>query len=120
MNSRLLKRDLTPSESSDSLSVPNLQRARGAFASGSSSSDTPIPEGGFDMRLHGNLLEIGGCWGTVDLNAAINLTQKSRSDRPHLPLIRPLGARASNVKRVSDDEIEVYGSLGKFNISDNC
>lgn len=37
---------------------------------------------GVDLRLHGNEIYLGGCWGSVDVQEAVNLRHQTRL---HLP-----------------------------------
>jgi hypothetical protein len=50
-------------------------------------SETPKP---FDVRLHGNVVDIGGKWGTVDLGAAIYGNRSGARSSAYLPRLVPL------------------------------
>ena len=110
--------ELTPSEGSVDSRMPKIQHLRGSAGSDSASSVSSVPANGIDIRLHGNQVHIGGCWGTVDVSDAIKLNQKSRSNRPHLPRIVPLGSRVTVKKGLEDADHHVFRENAR--IADSC
>ena len=49
-----------------------------------------IPPSAVDLRLHGNEIYIGGCWGSVDIKDAVQLNHRTRMSYPPPDLMIPL------------------------------
>ena len=42
-----------------------------------------------DLRVRGNEIHIGGCWGTIDVRSAVKLPHKFRGSKPLIPWMAP-------------------------------
>jgi hypothetical protein len=60
-----------------------------------------------DMRLHGNEVFIGGCWGTIDLTSAVDLKHKMRSTRPPPHILTAFNEIPSRLRERQEIELSL-------------